>query len=184
MLAADAIDLGQLPRAQPFRRVEAPDALHQPLAAQDFVAARDTAMEIVGDVEEGAVAVGNPRIQRQQIRRQLLPVARGTAAYELFDRARGPYRPVAQQATLDMHAGGDAAFAQIERQHEIEQDVVVIAGIERDAVERARARDAAQHVEGAIAVERRDFYGNDIVDCRKTFPEVRAEDDAADRRLQ
>src|SRR5207253_11335666 len=105
---------------------------------------------------------------RQQIRGQVLLAARGAAAFELFYRARSPYRPVAEQAALDVHAGGDAALAQVERQHEIEQDVVVIAGRERDAVERARGCYAAQHVEGAIAVERRDLDGNDIVDCRKT----------------
>src|ERR1700744_2294853 len=62
--------------------------------------------------------------------------------------------------------------------------MVVIAGIERDAVERTGGCDAAQHVERAIAVEGSYLDGDDIVDCRKAPPEIRAEDDAADRRLQ
>ena len=62
--------------------------------------------------------------------------------------------------------------------------MVVIAGIERNAVKRAGGRDAAQHVERPIAVERRDLDGDDIVDRGKAPPEIRAEDDAADRRLQ
>jgi len=58
-------------------------------------------------------------------------------------------------------------------QGQIEQDVVVIAGIERDAVERAGGGDAAQHVERAIAVERCDLDGDDIVDQRKAPPRNR-----------
>ena len=74
--------------------------------------------------------------------------------------------------------------AQIERQREVEQDVVVIAGVERDAVERAGGGDAAQHIERAVAVERRDLDGDDVVDRGKAPPEIGAQDDAADRRLQ
>ena len=91
---------------------------------------------------------------------------------------------MAEQAAAEIGAGGDAAIAEIERQREVEQDMVVIAGIERDAVESACGADAAQDVERAVAIERRDLDGDDIVDRRKTAPEISAEDDAADRRLQ
>ena len=110
--------------------------------------------------------------------------ARRLAHLELLDRARGPHRPVAEQAALEIGARGDALVAQIERQRQVEQDMIVIAGIERDAIERAGGGDAAQHVERAVAVERRDLDGDDVVDHRKAAPEIRAEDDAADRRLQ
>jgi hypothetical protein len=62
--------------------------------------------------------------------------------------------------------------------------VVVIAGIKRNAVERAGGTDAAQHVERAIAIERCDLDGDDVVDRGKTPPEIGAENDAADRGLQ
>ena len=81
---------------------------------------------------------------------------------------------MAEQPAANMDAGGDALVAQVERQHEVEQDMIVIAGIERDAVQRAGGGDAAQHVERAIAVERRDLDGDDIVDRRKAPPELRA----------
>ena len=74
---------------------------------------------------------------------------------------------MAEQAAAEIGARGHALVAQIERQREIEQDVVVIAGIERDAVERAGGRDAAQDVERAVAVERRDLDGDDVVDLAK-----------------
>ena len=91
---------------------------------------------------------------------------------------------MAEQAALEIRAGRDALVAQVERQHQVEQDVVVVAGVERDAVERARRRHAAQHVERAVAVERRDLDGDDVVDGGEAAPEIGAEDDAADRRLQ
>ena len=67
MLAADAIDLLALPRAQSLVRVEAPDAFEQALAAQHLVAAGDAAAKVVGDVEEGAVAVGDAAVEREQV---------------------------------------------------------------------------------------------------------------------
>ena len=90
---------------------------------------------------------------------------------------------MAEQATSEIRSGGDAALAQVERQCEVEQDVVVVAGIKRYPIERACGRDAAQHIERAVAIERRDLDGNDIVDQREAPPELGAEDDAADRRL-
>src|SRR5262249_10580663 len=140
--------------------------------------------EIVGDIEEGAVAVGDTGIEREQVRRHARLVARGLAGLELQNRALRPYRPVAEQAATDMGARGDTLVAKVERQSKVEQDVIIIAGIERDAVERAGGRDAAQHVEGAVAVERRYLDGDDIVDLGKAPPEIRTQDHAADGRLQ
>lgn len=76
MFAADAIDLLHLAGAETLGRIEAPDALQQALPTQDLVATGDAAVKIVGDVEEGAVAVGDAGIERQQIRRQVIAPAR------------------------------------------------------------------------------------------------------------
>ena len=170
--------------AESFGGIEAPQSLHQSLPPQDFMAAGDAAVKIVGDIEERAVAVGDAGVERQQVGRQGVLAARGLAHLELLDRARGPHRPVPEQAALEIRARGDALVAQVERQHQVEQDVIVIAGIERDAVERAGRRHAAQHVERPVAVERRDLDGDDVVDRSEAAPEIGAEDDAADRRLQ
>src|SRR6185295_10270067 len=66
---ADAVDLLHLARAQAFVRVEAPDAVEQALAAEDFVAAGDYAVEVVGGVEDRGVAVGDLRLQREEVGR-------------------------------------------------------------------------------------------------------------------
>src|SRR6476620_1035261 len=50
--SADAFDLFPRSRPQRFARVEAPDASEQPLAAQDFMAAGEDAVEVVGDIED------------------------------------------------------------------------------------------------------------------------------------
>ena len=71
VLATDAVDRLALPRAQSLGGVEAPRALEQPLTTQHFVASGDAAAEVVGDVEERAVAIGDPGIERaEQTRRR------------------------------------------------------------------------------------------------------------------
>src|SRR3977135_566231 len=101
MLAADAVDLLHLARAQALGRIETPDALHQPLPPQDLVTAGDTAVKIIGDVEEGAVAVGDAGIEREQVRGHCVLVARGLADFELLDRGGSPDRPVPEQAAAN-----------------------------------------------------------------------------------
>src|SRR5882757_10563101 len=125
-------------RAETFGRIETPDSLKQSLPPQNFVTAGDAAVKIVGDVEECAVAVGDAGIECQEIRWHRVLVTRGAAHLELLDRLCSPYRPVAEQTAAEIGTRGDALVAQIERQREVEQDMVVIAGIERDAIERAR----------------------------------------------
>src|SRR5436190_848858 len=84
MLAADAVDLMHLARAQAFGGIEAPDAGHQALPAQDLVAACDAAMKIVGDVKEGTVAISDAGIECQEIGGHARFVARGFASFELL----------------------------------------------------------------------------------------------------
>src|SRR2546423_11282795 len=129
MLAADPVDFLDLARTQALGGIETPYTLHQPLPPQDLVTAGEATMEIIGDVEKGAVAIGNAGIERQQVRRHRVLVARSLAGFELLDRGRGPDRPVSEQPAANMGARGDAVVAQVERQGEVEQAVVVVAGL-------------------------------------------------------
>src|SRR6266851_2530192 len=61
----EPVDPRALSRAQRLMRIEAFDRGHQPLAPQDLVAARDAAGEIMVDVEDHAVAIGDEGIERQ-----------------------------------------------------------------------------------------------------------------------
>ena len=83
-------------------------------------------------------------------------------------------------------AADEAQLARLgaERHGEVEHDVVVVAGVERDPVLRARGRDAVHDVERAVAVERRDLDPDDVLDRGEALPEVAREQHAADRGLQ
>ena len=65
-----------------------------------------------------------------------------------------------------------AAFGALEaeRRDEVADDVVVVAGVERDVVA-ARFGDGADHVERLIAIERRDLDRHDPRNLRETPPE-------------
>jgi hypothetical protein len=65
---------------------------------------------------------------------------------------------VAEEPALDAHRGP----ADAERQQQVEDDVVVVAGIERDAVDRLRLDEAADDVERVVAVEGGGLDGDSI----------------------
>jgi hypothetical protein len=67
IIAADAVDFHRLAGAERFVGIEAPDAFKQSLATEDFMDSGDTAMEIVGGVEQGRVGVGDLIAKPQQI---------------------------------------------------------------------------------------------------------------------
>ena len=67
------------------------------------MAAGDTAGKVVFDVEDGAVAVGDFGIQRQQVVVDRAAVDGRMDAGELFDGAMGPHRPVPQEPAADAH---------------------------------------------------------------------------------
>ena len=184
VFATDAIDFRRLPRRKRFGRIEAPGAPQQPLAAQDLVAAGDAAGEVVGDVEEGAVAVGDARIQGQQLVVHLSCRHGGADPLEHEYRPLGPDAPVAEQSAADPHGDRLAVAQHLERCEQVEHDVIVVAGVEGDAILGACRHDAADHVERAVAVERRHLDGHDVVDGGEAAPEFHGQRDAPHRGLQ
>src|SRR5215831_20838818 len=97
---ADPVDLLLLSASQRLARVEAPDAFEQPLAAQDFVATRDHAVEVVGRVEDRGVAIGHLRVERQEFSGYLVLGDRRVDALQQLDRPLDPYAPMAEQPAL------------------------------------------------------------------------------------
>src|SRR5262249_30931298 len=67
---------------------------------------------------------------------------------------------------------------------EVEDDVIVVASVERDAVGGVRLHHAAHHVEGAVTIERRDLDGDHVLDRRKPPPERHRQHEAAHGGLQ
>ncbi len=108
----------------------------------------------------------------------------GVNAFQLFDRAACPDAPVAEQTAADAHRDFGVAGLDDKRRQQIEHDVVVVAGVQRHPVLRAGSDDAANHIERAVAVERRHLDRDHVVDCREAAPELGRQRDAAHRRLQ
>src|SRR5439155_21050322 len=119
-----ARQLAGLPFAQPLPRIEAPDALQQPLPAQDLVATGDAAVEVVRDIEQRAVAIRDLRIERQKLWRHIARLDPGMNALEqLHGRAR-PYAPVTEQAAPDTQRDWRSVAQESERRQQVEHDVI------------------------------------------------------------
>ncbi len=91
---------------------------------------------------------------------------------------------MAEQPALDPHHGLAAVVAYDERREQVEHDVIVIPGIERDALGGAGLDHAAHHVERAVAIERRDLDRDDVLDLGEAPPERHRQHQPADGRLQ
>ena len=180
----DAVNLLALARAEAFPRVEAPDAFKQSLPPQHLVQAGDAAGEAVGRVEEGRVAVGDFNRAPQQFGGDRAAALNGamTFAQEFHGLAR-PDRPVPQQPAHDAALDGAAAHVEAIRREQVEHDVVVVAGVERDVVA-AGLGDGADDVERLVAVEGGDLDGDDVLDLHEPPPERERQHAAAHRGLQ
>ena len=100
-----------------------------------------------------------------------------------FDRLSRPDRPVAQQPADDPALDRAARPREAVRRQQVQHDVVVVAGVERDVVA-ARLGHGADDVERLVAVERRDLDGDDVLDLGEPPPERERQHAAAHRRLQ
>src|SRR4051812_1952144 len=92
----DAIYFSRLADAQYFIFVEAPNTFQQPLTAEDFVDAWDTAAEIVCGVEDGGIHISYLVGHLQKLRRNRLALVGERAAISVkLHSVRGPHRPMA-----------------------------------------------------------------------------------------
>ena len=146
---------------------------------------RDHAVEVVGDVEDRGVAVGHLRSRGRADRPGSAPAAtaawtRSSSSTALFTHTlQCPSRPPLMRTVVAL-----PSTVTRERRHQVEHDVVVVAGVERDAVGGTGLDHAAHHIERAVAVERRDLDRHDVLDRREAAPERHRQHDAADGRLQ
>ena len=165
-------------------RIEALDRGHQPLAPQDLVTTRDATREVVVDIEHDRIAVGDEGIERQHLRWDGAGRDRELQPLQHFDRPARPHAPMAEQSALEAQCHFAIAGAHHHRRHEISDDVIVVAGVERDAILGMGLGNADRDIERAIAVERRHLDRHDVVDGGEPRPEGTRQRDAAHRRLQ
>ena len=88
-----------------------------------------------------------------------------------------------EQAADDAADDGAAGALEAERRHQVGDDVVVVARVERDVVA-AGVDDRADDVERLVAVEGRDLDRDHALDLGEAPPEGVRERPAADGRLQ
>jgi hypothetical protein len=184
MLATDAIDLRRLTRAQPFVGIEAPDSFQQALAAKDLVAASDAPSEVVHCIEKRTVAIGHATIECKEIGIDTTCRGRFFATFEDRNSSASPNRPMPEEAATKSYDNVLIRPLHHERCQQIEYDVIVIAGIKRDAFLCARRHNTADDIQGAVAVKRGDLDGDYIVDGREASPESTAKGDPTHSWLQ
>ena len=104
------------------------------------------------------------------------------AFVEKLDGAAGPDGPVAEKAADDAAFDLLAVDGKDVGREKVEDDVVVVAGIERDFA--AGFGDGADDIESLVAIEGSDFDGDDIFDFGELSPEFVRENAATDGGLQ
>src|SRR5665647_1023215 len=95
-----------------------------------------------------------------------------------------PDAPMPQQTALDAHSDSLASALESERGEQVEHDVIVVTGIERDALLGFCRDHAAHYIERAVAVKRCHLDRHHVVNCGKALPEARWQMNATDGRLQ
>ena len=144
----------------------------------------DAALEIVGDIEEGAIAVGNLGIHRQQLGVDGIRLDGGVNTAQNPDRRFHPDAPMAEQPALDSDPDFPAVPFHDERRQQVEDDVIVVARVQSDPVRGASLDHAANEGERLVPVERRHLDRDHVFDGGEAAPEGGGQDAAADGRLQ
>src|SRR5689334_21760972 len=117
------------------------------------MASGNAAGEAVRDVEEGAVAIGDARIERQQLRVE----GPTLDALVKMHGAPRPYAPVPEQPAADANPHEVLLPPHIEGNGQVMHDVIVVAGVQGNPLLRACSDDTLDHVERRVAVEGRDL---------------------------
>src|SRR3954470_7525109 len=181
--AIHTVDCFGLTVAQGFIWIKTPNAIEQPLPAQNFVNPGDATRKTICGIEKCGVRVRDFDIAAQKGRRNFL-FARGTPAFiEQTNGLVSPNGPMAQQSANNAALGRFSNRFKTERRDQIDHDVVIVAGVKRDVVAPAFNR-GANHVNRLIPIEWRDFDRDDVFDLRKSPPKGIAQETATGGRLQ
>ena len=106
------------------------------------------------------------------------------ALLQQLDRPLRPTRPLTQQPADDPQPHLAASGRDAELRQQIEQDVIVVAGVERDVPGAPGFGHGADDLEGLVTVERRNLDGHDVRDLHEAPPEWIRQQPAPGRGLQ
>ncbi len=181
--SVDAGDFFGLAGADGFVGIETPDAFEEALTAENFMEAGDAPGKIVGGVEKGGVGVGDfDAFADKGWRNSGVSANCRVTFVEKFDGFARPDGPVAEKAADDAAFDLLAVDRKSVRSEEVKDDVVVIAGVERNVA--AGFGDGTDDVKSLITIEGSDFDGGDIFDFGEFAPEIVREDAATDGGLK
>ena len=178
----DTRDFFVLARAKRFLWVKAPNSFEQALTAQNLVESGDAAGKFICGVKKGSVRIGDLPTFLNQFGRDWRAGENRAAFFLELNGVLRPDRPVAEEAADDAAFNGPAVDVKFEWSEQVHDDVVVVAGIERDVA--AGLRNGAHDFKSLITIEGRDFDSGDVFDFRKFAPELIREDAAPDGGLK
>src|SRR6266851_9511462 len=175
---ANAINFLALARRKILLWIETPPAFKKSLPAQNLVNSGNATAKIVGGIKERCVRICQLLRQRKQFGK--IRAGRSFYAIKVTHRCPGPHCPLAQQA-----AGKPNPLApEIKLAQQIKENMVIIAGVQGDLVGATRVRYRPHHIEGLIAVERRNLYGDNVLDFCQLAPKLVRQDASANTALQ
>src|SRR5690606_21659118 len=179
-----ADDLRQLPRTKPFFGDETPDPGQQPLTAERFVDARNHALKPVVHVEERGVYIG-PLVRERPhlLGNGLARMPPRLQLLKLLDDDAGEAGPLAQKSAHEADRTDVVSRRELGLADEVEEDMVVVAGVEGDLVRAARSGQRSHHVERLIPIERGDLDRYDRFQLEEAAPKGVIEPPTAHRRL-
>src|SRR5499427_4214920 len=99
-------------------------------------------IEVMLNVEDDRIAVGDEGIERQHFRRNGPGLYREFETLQQLDCAARPDAPMTQESTLEAQRHLAIAGAHDQRRQKVGDDVVVVAGVERNTVFGLRLRHA------------------------------------------
>src|SRR5882724_6277571 len=145
---------------------------------QDFIDAWDAAAKFVRRIEECGVRICDLLCQGQEIARNFC-----TGCFhrrKLRYGALRPHRPMSQEASYDAHF----RTAKIILGEQVEQNVVIVAGIECDLTGASRVGDGSYDVDSLVTIEGCNLDGNNIFNFRELAPKFIRQNAAANGGLQ
>src|SRR5215472_18626408 len=174
----DTMDLLALSGRKLVARIQAPAPCEQSLLPQNFVNAGYRAAILVLRIKDGCIHISDLLCRYQEV------VGDGTGLgfdrIEQRDRRPGAHGPVSKQTADDPRAPA----AEFESCQQVADDVVIVPGIEGDVVGASTVDHRAHYLLSLIAIEGRNFDGNNLVNFCEPTPKVITQDAAAHGRLQ
>ena len=176
--SAHPVDFIHLARGKFLAWIETPSPFEQPLASQNFVNPGDASTKLIGRVEDCGIRVGDLLGQSELFAWDGLGIV--FRQREMRNRDRCPHGPMPKQSAHNSYP----LIVEIKCRKQVNQNVVVISGVQRDLLGAPRMGQCAYHIDGLVAIEWCNLNGNHVLDLKEATPELVRQYPTTDSRLQ